>query len=538
MQARFFRRDAALAITTFFIVGFGALSVQIGQDANWDLKNYHLYTAFELLHGRLWLDLNAGGYQGLFNPLMDLPYYFLSLSLFPDYPRVVAFVMGLNSALLALAVTSIVFIVFRREARDISWIAIAAAIYIGLSGGLSISELGTTFNDVFPAALVLCGVAIVLLDFDRTVSGLRHQYLAIAFGGVLFGVAAGLKLSAALFAPAFVLALPLAKGLSRRTLVAMTLFCLGWGLGWGGVSGFWTYQVFSLTGNPVLPMFNQIFRSDWYPPVGYFDERWRTHGFLQTVAFPFFWASSGHSVITEVVFGDARFAAAYTAIVILAAGIGARYLTRSRIAQLSSRKFSGEAQFVVWFIVLSYVFWQLVFCIGRYMVGIEVLLGIPILLAVWKLASLIAAASVRRVLIDVAMVFTALALQAGTQYPDWGRVPYGDTVLAVQAPRLPPNSLVVISGSPNGYIVPFLRGQEVRFVGVNHLTMEARGYGLWNDAARRIARHDGEIFVLERADGSSPRFTLEELRLFVDESRCVGILTNLDKDIRLCVAHR
>ena len=122
--------------------------------------------------------------------------------------------------------------------------------------------------------------------------------------------------------------------------------------------------------------------------------------------------------------------------------------------------------------------------------------------------------------------------------PTWGRVPYGDTVFAVQAPRLPPNSLVVISGSPNGYIVPFLRGDGARFIGVNHFTIEARGYQLWNETARRIARHEGEIFVLERTDGSSPRSALQELELSVDDGRCTSILTNLDKDIRLCGARR
>jgi hypothetical protein len=512
---------------------FGLLSVYVGQDANWDLKNYHLYNAYELLHGRLWLDLNAGGFQGLFNPLPDLPYYALSMRLFPGSPRVVAFIMGLNSALLALAVTWIVFIVFRKARPDISWVAMAAATYIGVSGGLSISELGTTYNDIMPAALMLFGVAIVLVEFNRPVFGDRSRHLGIALSGLLFGVAAGLKLSTALFAPAFVLAFALSKGVRRRTLTEIVLFSLGGAAGWVLVAGVWTYQVFTLTGNPILPMFNQVFRSDWYPPIGFFDERWRTHGFLQTLAFPFFWARLGHSVITEVPFSDQRFAAAYIAIALLMAGIAWRYLARSR-----SWKLSPEARFILAFVILSYVLWQVMFCIGRYAIGIEVLLGIPVLLAVWQATSLVAAGTARRVLIDGLMIFLALILQLGTHYPDWGRVPYGDAVFMLQVPRLAPNSLVVISGSPNGYIVPFLRGEGVRFIGVNHFTIEARGYHLWNETARRIARHEGEIFVLERTDGSSPRSALRELKLAVDDGRCTNIPTNLDKDIRLCAARR
>src|ERR1051325_11236165 len=102
MHIRRRRRDVALVIALFVTVAFGALSVHFGQDANWDLKSYHLYNPFQLLNGRLRLDFNAVGFQNLFNPLLDLPYYFISVSLLPHHPRVVAFIMGLNNALLAL----------------------------------------------------------------------------------------------------------------------------------------------------------------------------------------------------------------------------------------------------------------------------------------------------------------------------------------------------------------------------------------------------------------------------------------------------
>ena len=126
LEERKFRKYGAFAFVMLFALAFGALSVRLGQDANWDLKNYHLYNAYELLHGRLRLDLNAGGFQSLFNPLPDLPYYALALQLFPGFPRLVAFIMGLNSALVALAATSIVFIVFRNVRSDISWVAMAS----------------------------------------------------------------------------------------------------------------------------------------------------------------------------------------------------------------------------------------------------------------------------------------------------------------------------------------------------------------------------------------------------------------------------
>ena len=37
------------------------MSVMLGQDANWDLRNYHLYNPYALLHGRLGVDLLPAG---------------------------------------------------------------------------------------------------------------------------------------------------------------------------------------------------------------------------------------------------------------------------------------------------------------------------------------------------------------------------------------------------------------------------------------------------------------------------------------------
>jgi hypothetical protein len=524
----------AVAIAFLFAIAFGALSVQLGQDANWDLKNYHVYNPYQLLHGRLWVDLNAAGMQSLFNPLPDLPYYFLSSAL-ADYPRIVAFVMGLNNALLALGTTWITFLLFARQREEISFIAIAAAIYIGISGGISISELGTTFNDLPSAYLVLFGIGAALLaGAGAHEQGVSRSCLFIA-SGALFGAAAGLKVASAMFAPAFVLALLLTNGPRVGSLVPGFLFCVGWAAGLAVSGGWWLVAVYALTGNPVFPAFNQIFRSDWYPPVAFFDERWRTRGLLQTIAFPFFWIRRSHSVVTEVWYGDARFAVGYVAFLVLGANAIAQYVRRSTLA--SARSLPREARFTIWFIVLSYGIWQITFCIARYAIAIEALLGILILLAVWVIASTVSRGSIRRRIIDLAMVIIALLLQVVTHYPDWGRVPFGNRTFAIEAPSLPPKSLVVVSGSPNAYVIPYLRGEDVGFIGVTSTTVEARNYRLWNETANRIKSHEGPILVLERTDGTAMTSVLNEMGLSVDSNQCTSIPTNLDKDIRLCRAH-
>src|SRR5262245_2821872 len=77
-----------------------AASVGLGQDANWDLRNYHLYNPFAFLNDRFWVDLIPAGVQSTFNPLIDLPYFILATGPLASSPRVMAAVAGLPYGLL------------------------------------------------------------------------------------------------------------------------------------------------------------------------------------------------------------------------------------------------------------------------------------------------------------------------------------------------------------------------------------------------------------------------------------------------------
>ena len=48
-----------------------------GMDANWDLRNYHLYNPHAWLTGRDSLDVAAAQLQSFHNPLLDVPLYLL-----------------------------------------------------------------------------------------------------------------------------------------------------------------------------------------------------------------------------------------------------------------------------------------------------------------------------------------------------------------------------------------------------------------------------------------------------------------------------
>ena len=84
-------REVAIAVALMTLGG--CISLALGQDANWDLKNYHIYIPYAFMHGRLGLDVapaQMAQMQTYLNPLLDIPYFLLAVQL--QWPsRVVAF---------------------------------------------------------------------------------------------------------------------------------------------------------------------------------------------------------------------------------------------------------------------------------------------------------------------------------------------------------------------------------------------------------------------------------------------------------------
>lgn len=75
------------------IIGF-TLGFVYRFETFWDLLNYHYYNAFAFLHNRLNYDIVLGGENSFFNPLPDLPLYWMIQHL-NDYPGIIYGIQGL-----------------------------------------------------------------------------------------------------------------------------------------------------------------------------------------------------------------------------------------------------------------------------------------------------------------------------------------------------------------------------------------------------------------------------------------------------------
>ncbi len=534
-------RPATAAELAACLAAGAAASVLLGQDANWDLRNYHLYNPYALLGGRIGRDLLPAGMQSTFNPLLDLPYYLLATGPLSHAPRTLAALAGLPFGALLFTILRLASWMLGHPSgtgRLLPWLAAALA---GSAAGTA-SEIGTTFNDI-PVAALLIGALLVGAVMSGAVMPGAVMSGAVLAGaaqappaapraaqfaaGALLGAAAALKPTAAVFAPGLAACLlVLADGGWRIRLGLLMRLC-GGGLAAAAVlAGPWALILTKLYGSPVFPLMNGLFRSEWYPPMDIVDARFRPRTLGQALSYPFLWTVRNAMLATEPPFRDARIAAA-----ILTAPVLAAAAWRGKLAQPRRVLAVGAAA------VLGLALWLPLFSILRYALLLEAFAALMIVAAVRSAALWLWPAR------PAAAPAAAAVLLAGliwhTEPPDWWRVPYGKVVFDIEATRLPPDSLVVAVNAPVAMVLPFLDAPGYRAVGLTAHTLQSQHYRLFNEIERMIRSHDGPTFALTdevaRAVEAAPWFGLA-----VDAGTCRAIRNNItfNAGIFLCPMQR
>jgi hypothetical protein len=218
------------------------ISMGRGQDANWDLLNYHIYNAFSMFNDRLGTDHCCAGVQTYFNPLLDIPYYLLAVNILPGAPRLVAFLSGLPFGALVLVVLKITRIALRSTGSDGTWLPYIATA-LGVSGTICWGEIGTTFGDIPVAVIALVGLIPPLssLVASRDQVPLLTWMVGVSSAGFLTGCATGLKLTACIYAAGGLAALTLVAGNKRRSCATAIVFSIAWTLGIILTYGWWVW---------------------------------------------------------------------------------------------------------------------------------------------------------------------------------------------------------------------------------------------------------------------------------------------------------
>lgn len=503
----------------------GLYSVRVGTDINWDLQNYHLYSAYAFLHGRLGLDIAPAQLQTYFNPLANLPIYGLVRRL-NDHPRLVAFLMGLPVGVYAFALSGI-SLLMARKAFGPGRLAVGAAMVAtlaGMTGAGVMPGIGMSSNDVTIAALVMLALWTVLWVADTPNATFRGTWKGSLLAGLLAGFALGLKLTNIIYAAPLGLAILAFLGL-RHAMVAGGAMMLGFLMLWAPFA----LQLWREFGSPVFPLYNDIFASPDYSPIGLADKRFLPRSWTQTAFYPFYWLRQTSGLVTELQMRDARIAIGSLAALVLIVDLTSRRLRRLTLA--------GERStlLLLAFCIISYVIWLQLFGIYRYLLVVE---SLSVVLTMLAIARLLAG---QRRLGVVAFAATALAVTLFTIRPDWGHTPYGPQVVRFDpAPQLPSDSLVIfVGGEPMGYLVPFLP-PGVLVVGIeNNMLRPGQTHGLDRRTRTLIAGQRGALWAV--ADPDKPISTIERsLETYgLGVGECHLVRSNLaPAGHRFCELHR
>ena len=176
---------------------FGALAVALGQDANWDLRNYHWYNAYAFVNGRDALDLLPSQTPFFYNPALDVPFYLLATHVPARVAGfVLGFVQGLNFILLFMLAYASLLIANPRN----KVIVCAALAALGMLGGGGIAQIGTTFDDNITSLGFLLSALLVVRHLERLIDRCRPtRFRAALLFGIPSGLMMGLKLPGVIY---------------------------------------------------------------------------------------------------------------------------------------------------------------------------------------------------------------------------------------------------------------------------------------------------------------------------------------------------
>ena len=511
------RRSPFWLAAALLALGIEIIAACSGGDASWDMRNYHLYAPFALLHKSFGTDVAPGHMQTFLSPTLDLIYYALArsipstllLNLALAVPQAVA-------AILALALSWRLI-----QPRD--WpeaIALFLLTAMTATGVAALSTIALSMSEILPVALVLAAwLTLIQRDLDALPTPSR-----LFIAGLLVGAACGLKLTLSFATIALLLILVLIprrrwSDLATRPIV----FGLGIFVGTVALTGYWWIHQWVHYGNPLFPALNNIFRSPSAVPDSFMDRTFLPRSFGEAIAAPWSWTLSLSRATAESRLRDPRFAIGLIAAI---AGLIQTGLTRPRWRPWPVMLLPA------WFI-LAFVLWRAEFSIHRYLSVLELTIGTITALAIFPVARRLR----RPWLLPVGSAGLLAACLVITVYPQMSRTPPGmhPPFTVDLGPLAPDSTVLLLDNEPMGYLSVFA-DSRIRFLGTNDFFMSLDGTNpLQPEIQRAIATPVGPLYGLESPDEQPGRADTTLAHYALTRENCHAVITNVSPaPIRLC----
>ena len=509
-----------VAILFVCVVVAGMTSLLRGQDANWDLQNYHYYNPWAWWNGRIFdRDIAAAQLQTFHNALFDLPFF--AMVQMDWSPPVIAFALAVPTGIAAYFLTKLLPLLFGDLPLASQRVAVVCAFAIGVTSAMGVATLGTTMNEWPLVALLMPALWLLVRAMVARPSGVLAPSTLLG-AGALVGAAAGGKLTAATFAVGICAALLVrnvfeARGL-RRGVVEGFLFGLGVLAGMAITFGPWAYGLWTHFDSPVFPYFNQWIQSPWWINEPVLIRDYGPHSLGEWLLFPFRLLGPGPSFVTEVPYQDARFPLVWTLAILAGAAWLSHRIGRHELPAVGAGA-SAAWRFMTAFFVVAFLLWTAQHSIYRYIVLLDMLTGALIMTLLQRLLR-------PAYFAGIAIVVT-VAIVATTRPADWYHGKFGERWFEVAAPHVESGSLILITTTePVGFVLPFLP-PDARHVGVENNIISDVVWSKLTTSIKQAAReHKGPVYQLTAPPGSGTG-VLRTLGFRRVAAQCQPVRTNL-----------
>lgn len=513
----------------------GWVSVRMGRDVNWDLRNYHLYNAYAFVTGRMDFDIAPAQLQTFYNPLPDLPFYWM-------YRNVASQTTGFLLGMIHGINLSLVFLIFLQVVNPpLTWrrvlLGVALLAVSGLAPGF-LSELGNTMNDNLLSLFVLGPLLMLLAAGGTGAAGRRLPPLAlVGLAGFVLGLGAGLKPTIAALALGMGIALPLMYDSWRPRWNALLVFGLAGAAGVLVSAGWWWWELWTRFGNPLFPYFNDIFKSPYIKPASYVDDHFLPRQIWEYFAWPVLFSLDSYRA-NPLKFTDLRFGILYLAALAWPFTAIWRRRAAKPIPQNPDDRLMFETRagtFLLVFFLASFVLWMLQSSNYRYLIPLELLVPLCFLVLLERMLGRGAAFA--------GVALSAALLVAITFKPfNWIRLPWSDPYFSVDTSRFDasqPALVVMLGGSPTAYVIPAFP-PSYRFVRPESNFIQEDSYKLSALIEDALQDHAGPVYVLYDTRDSRVDLdrSLEQLDLEFDPQECLPLQVNTRDALAVCEAQK
>lgn len=509
----------------------GLLGLFLGQDANWDLRNYHWYNAYALVTGRLGVDLLPSQLPFFYNPALDVPFYLLASHL---PAQLVGFLLSSAQGLNFIFLFMLAHAALRTATHLSKTVLCALLALLGLLGGGGIAQIGTTFYDNVTSLGIFLSVLLVLRFSSMLLhAGFGQAFLLAALCGLPAGLAVGLKLPAVIFAVGLCGGLLFLPGRPERRLWSAFGFGIGVLVGLAITYGPWAWYLNEHFGSPLFPYFNNLFQSPLAPAGSARDTSFLPANLVDYLLFPALFAKDPSSV-GEIPWRDLRLPLLYF---LLPACLAMRAIFGKKSQAGGPFCNRLPSRYLLAMVSITYFVWLVLFSIYRYIVALEMLA--PLLLVV-TIGMLPIRVHLRTGLTTMVLAAVVVSISPG----NWGRTSaWLDRAVSVELPELthPEKLMILMAGfEPYSHVISEFP-PEIAFVRVqSNFASPDENKGINTVIKERVLGHNGTYKLL------MPWYQLpmgeEALRYFdlkVQVQACLPVQDNLyDSKLVICDVQR